>query len=76
MMMMMMMGCEQIHYNYLQAAEFSLESESRWTIQEIPNILLNPKNCHCVRNSLLLVPIVSEMNPVHILSCCFFQIYF
>jgi len=43
----------------------SKEADSHLPNQEIPRRLWNPKAHHRVRNRLPLVPIVSQMHPVH-----------
>jgi hypothetical protein len=43
----------------------SWEAASRSGTQEFSNILRNPNIHHCVHKSLLLVSILSQMNPVH-----------
>jgi len=45
-----------------------LEAKSRLASQEIPRLLWNPKVHYRVRNSPPLLPILSQMHPVHTLT--------
>jgi hypothetical protein len=44
--------------------------------QELPSILWNPKFHHRVHKSPPLVPILSQIDPVHTISSCLSKIYF
>jgi hypothetical protein len=52
------------------------ESNSHSASKEIPGPLWNPKIQYCVYNSPPLDPILSQMNPVHILTSYFFNMHF
>jgi hypothetical protein len=54
----------------------SLGGSSCLAAQEIPNILRDPKVRYRVRNSPPLVPILSQINPAHILPSHFLKIHF
>jgi hypothetical protein len=47
------------------------EANNHTTNQEIPHLLWNLKVQYYVCKSLLLVPILSQMNPVHTFPPCF-----
>jgi len=54
----------------------SWEANSSWGSQELPQILWNPKAHYRVQKSQLLVPVLSQMNPVCTLWSYFFKIWF
>jgi len=54
----------------------SWEANSYSASQEIPQILQNQKVHYHVYNSLLFVPIHSQINPVQVPPSYFFQIHF
>jgi len=45
-------------------------------VKKFPSILWNNKVHYCVQNSLLLVPVLSQANPVHNLTIHFFKLSF
>jgi hypothetical protein len=53
-----------------------LETTVRFTAQEYPNILWNPKIQYCVHKILPLVSILSQINPVHTASNYFSKVHF
>jgi hypothetical protein len=63
-------------------AFFITELSSSWeavicaATQELPSILRNPKVHHRVHKSPLAVPILSQIDPVHIISSYLSKIYF
>jgi hypothetical protein len=54
----------------------SLEAASYAATEELPNILLNPKVYYSVHQSPLLVPLLSQINPVHTTPFYLFKIHF
>jgi hypothetical protein len=54
----------------------SLRANTYPATQQIIGILQNPTVHYHVNNSPLLVPILSQMNPVHTLPSSFFKIHF
>jgi len=54
----------------------SEEADSHSAGQEIPNLIWNPKVCHCVHKIMPLDPVLSQTNPVCIFTSYFFKINF
>ena len=52
------------------------EADSSSTDQEIPCIFYNLKLHYFNHNSSPLVPVLSQINPVHVLTSNFFMIHF
>jgi hypothetical protein len=50
-------------------------ANSRSVGQEISRILLNPKIHYLAHSSLLLVPLLSQINSLHILVFCFCKFF-
>jgi hypothetical protein len=50
---------------------FLWEANSRSTCHEMPHSLRKPKFNHHVHKKLQLIPALSKMNPMHILTSCF-----
>jgi len=63
---------EQLH-SYREESS-SWEANSSSSRQEIPRILWNPKIHYRIENSLPLIPILSQIIPVHALPNNFFKI--
>jgi len=60
--------------NYMEQSP-SWDADSLSASQEIPLVLCNPKVHYSVHNRPPLVPVLSQMNPVHILSLYFYNIH-
>jgi len=54
----------------------SPKAASSLTSPEFPRILFKPKVHHRVHNSLPVVPVDSQMNPIHSLPSCFIKTHF
>jgi hypothetical protein len=57
-------------YLLIHSKQHSPSWEANWfsTSQEIPRILWNPKVHYCIQKCPPLVPILSQLDPVHILT--------
>jgi len=53
----------------------SWKTNSRSADEEISRLSWSRQVHYCVHNNLLLVPILSQINPVHALISCFFKIH-
>jgi len=54
----------------------SWEANSHAASQDIPLLSWSPKVYYSVHSSPLLIPILRQMNPVHIFTLCFFNMHF
>jgi len=65
------------HYLLTYSVEQSPSSEAKWLAasQEIPRILWNPKVHYRIHKFLPLVPILSQLNPVHTPTSHFLKIH-
>jgi hypothetical protein len=54
----------------------SWEADNRSAGQAIPGLSWNPKLCHCVQKSPPLDPILSQFNPLNILTPSFLKMHF
>jgi hypothetical protein len=52
----------------------SCEATSRSATQEFTDILWNPKIHYHIHKSIPLIPILTQLNPVHATSFCFYNI--
>jgi hypothetical protein len=54
----------------------SREVASYAATRELPSILLNPEVCYLLQNSPLLLPFLSQTNPLHIIPSSLSKIHF
>jgi len=64
-----------LNYFTLSIAMEHSQANSHSASQEIPSLICKPKVHYRIHKSLSLVPILSQMRPVHIFPPCFLKIH-